>query len=93
MPHMIRLTLIALALVAGAAHAADAAPAKAVTPPKPDAKADAALAKVIHESFVSKGPATVERIVDDLAQGRTLGILGDARVNVLALNLAVARLG
>ena len=38
-------------------------------------------------------PATVERIVDDLTQGRTLGILGDARVNVLALNLAVARLG
>jgi sulfur-oxidizing protein SoxX len=64
MPHMIRLTLIALALVAGAAHAADAAPAKAVTPPKPDAKADAALAKVIHESFVSKGPATVEGVTE-----------------------------
>ena len=63
MPHMIRLTLIALALVAGTAHAADATP-QAITPPKPDAKADAALAKVIHESFVSKGPATVEGVTE-----------------------------
>ena len=67
---MIRLTpivLIALALAAGATQAADAtspkAP-KAITPPKPDAKADAALAKVIHESFVSKGPATVEGVTE-----------------------------
>ena len=60
---MIRTTLIALALVAGTAHAADAT-SNAVTPPKPDAKADAALAKVIHESFVSKGPATVEGVTE-----------------------------
>lgn len=62
MPHMFRLTpivLTALALAAGTAHAADA-----ITPPKPDAKADAALAKVIHESFVSKGPATVEGVTE-----------------------------
>ncbi len=59
---MFRLTpivLTALALAAGTAHAADA-----ITPPKPDAKADAALAKAIHESFVSKGPATVEGVTD-----------------------------
>ena len=65
---MIRLTpivLTALALVAGSAHAADAAKAPtSVLPPKPDAKADAALAKVIHESFVSKGPATVEGVTE-----------------------------
>ena len=54
------LTALTLALAAGTAHAADAA--KAVTPPKPEAKADAALAKVIQESFVSKGPATVEAV-------------------------------
>lgn len=62
---MIRLTpivLTALALVVGTAQAADAS--KAVTPPKPDVKADAALAKVIHESFVSKGPATVEGVIE-----------------------------
>lgn len=65
MPHMIRLTLIALALAAGTAHAADAAKAPtSVLPPKPDAKADAALVKVIHESFVSKGPATVEGVTE-----------------------------
>lgn len=57
------LTALTLALAAGTAHAADAT-SKAVTPPKPDAKADAALVKVIHESFVSKGPATVEGVTE-----------------------------
>lgn len=57
------LTALTLALAAGTAHAADAT-AKGVTAPKPDAKADAALAKVIQESFVSKGPATVEGVTD-----------------------------
>ena len=65
---MIRLTpivLTALALAAGTAQAADAAKAPtSVLPPKPDAKADAALAKVIHEGFVSKGPATVEGVIE-----------------------------
>lgn len=31
----------------------------------------------------------VQRIVDDHIEGRTLGLLGDARVNVLLLNLAL----
>ncbi|WP_241353698.1 hypothetical protein, partial [Escherichia coli] len=56
------LTALTLALAAGTAQAADAA--KAVTAPKPEAKADAALAKVIQESFVSKGPATVEGVTE-----------------------------
>ena len=57
------LTALTLALAAGTAHAVDAT-SKAVTPPKPEAKADAALAKVIQESFVSKGPATVEGVTE-----------------------------
>lgn len=38
-------------------------------------------------------PATVLRLVDAQEQGRTLGVLGQARVNVLELNLALQRLG
>lgn len=37
-------------------------------------------------------PARVRAQVDRLAKGRTLGILGDERVNVLELNLALAQL-
>ncbi|ATJ85006.1 sulfur oxidation c-type cytochrome SoxX [Ralstonia solanacearum] len=58
-PRMFRSTLIALACVAGAAHAADAT---VIVPPKPDARADAALTQAIRDSFVSKGPATVEGV-------------------------------
>lgn len=58
---MFRSTLIlALACVAGMAHAADAA----VAPPKPDARADAALAWAIRDGFVSRGPATVEGVTE-----------------------------
>ncbi|MDO3526992.1 sulfur oxidation c-type cytochrome SoxX [Ralstonia pseudosolanacearum] len=60
-PRMFRSTLIlALACVAGTAHAADAA----VAPPKPDARADAALAGAIRDGFVSRGPATVEGVTE-----------------------------
>ena len=70
---MFRLTLIALALVAGTAHAADAA--KAITAPKPEAKADVALAKVIQESFVSKGPATVELSLIHISEPTRLSLV------------------
>ncbi|AQW30363.1 sulfur oxidation c-type cytochrome SoxX [Ralstonia syzygii subsp. celebesensis] len=60
-PRMFRSTLIALACAAGTAHASDAA---VITPPKPDARADAALTRVIRDSFVSKGPATVAGVTE-----------------------------
>lgn len=36
-------------------------------------------------------PARITAIVDDLVEGRTLGILGEPRINVLALNRALDR--
>ncbi len=37
--------------------------------------------------------ADVERLIEEHTQGRTLGVLGEPRVNVLELNLALQRLG
>jgi K+-transporting ATPase ATPase C chain len=38
-------------------------------------------------------PAVVRRLVSDHIQGRVLGFLGQQRVDVVTLNLALARLG
>lgn len=37
-------------------------------------------------------PAKVQQLIDSLKQGRTLGVLGDERVNVLELNLRLGAL-
>jgi K+-transporting ATPase ATPase C chain len=47
-------------------------------------------ARVARERGISK--ATVRQLIDDHTQGRTLGILGEKTVDVLALNLALDRL-
>ncbi|WP_425954827.1 potassium-transporting ATPase subunit KdpC [Xylanimonas sp. McL0601] len=38
-------------------------------------------------------PAAVQRLVDEHTSGRPLGVLGEPRVNVLALNIAIRQLG
>jgi len=59
----------------------------------PDISVAAALAQVNRVAEArTLPPARVRQLVALLAEGRTLGFLGEPRVNVLALNLALDRL-
>ena len=59
----------------------------------PDISVAAALDQVNRVATARKLPAArLRQLVETLAEGRTLGFLGEPRVNVLALNLALDRL-
>jgi len=58
----------------------------------PDISVAAALDQVNRVATARKLPAArLRQLVETLAEGRTLGFLGEPRVNVLALNLALDR--
>lgn len=97
-PTLIREVTARTSLVARADGVAPAAiPADAVTASAsgldPDISPDYARLQVQRIARArSVDPALVARLVARLTQGRTLGIFGEPRVNVLSLNLALQQL-
>lgn len=60
----------------------------------PEISPAAAAYQVARVAAVRKlDPATVQKLVDQYTEGRLMGLIGEARVNVLKLNLALDAIG